>query len=207
MIYVYDIVVNFTDNFYYDFYEWDNKDNLINIKKIPLFRVSTNTIYDFINYKIKVNRELLSLIENKTIMFKKNRDKYIYSAVFSDTEKSIVLSFDNKGNVLYKSSMLLDEEEDTNTIVVNQKEVIIKYKRYSINNKKILRSDINNRNIIVKELKRIYENKEYDKLKYIYYELFEETLNDNKKIFNYLLKRVDEYINDYCKVLDYLKIK
>ena len=207
MIYVYDIVVNFTNKYYYDFYEWDNKDNIINVKKIPLFRVSTNTIYDFINYKIKIDQSFLMIIENKTIMFKKNRDKYIYSAVFSDTEKSIVLNFDNKGNVIFKSAMLFDEEDDTNSISMNKKEEIIKYKKYSINKSKLLRNDIIKKNTVEKELKKIYDNKEYNKLKYIYYELFDIYLSDYNLVYNSLLQNINEYVNEYYKVLDYLKIK
>ena len=38
MNYIYDIVLNFNKE-YYSFYEWNRKDNIINVKKIPLFLV------------------------------------------------------------------------------------------------------------------------------------------------------------------------
>ena len=47
MNYYYDIVVNFQDTNYM-FYDWNEKDNIEFIKKIPIFQVTTNTLKDFI---------------------------------------------------------------------------------------------------------------------------------------------------------------
>ena len=107
MTYVYDIILNFTDNYYYDFYEWNVKDNIINVKKIPLFRVDKNTLNDFINYKIKVNKSLLKQIDNKSIMNKKYKDKYIYIALLSSGEKSIGLCFEYKQQNEFRHESLL----------------------------------------------------------------------------------------------------
>ena len=54
MNYYYDIVVNFQDTNYM-FYDWNEKDNIEFIKKIPIFQVTTNTLKDFISevYQIK----------------------------------------------------------------------------------------------------------------------------------------------------------
>ena len=38
MEYIYDIVLNFNDC-YYEFYEWNSKDKIINVKKIPVYRI------------------------------------------------------------------------------------------------------------------------------------------------------------------------
>ena len=42
MNFIYDIVLNFNKN-YYNFFEWNKKDNIISVKKIPLFLVDNNT--------------------------------------------------------------------------------------------------------------------------------------------------------------------
>lgn len=207
MTYVYDIILNFTDNYYYDFYEWNVKDNIINIKKIPLFRVDKNTLNDFINYKIKVNKSLLKQIDNKSIMNKKYKDKYIYIALLSSGEKSIGLCFDKNGNILYKSSMLLDEEEDANIIALNQTITKLKYKKLSKNSINLLRSDIQKKNIIIKELNKIYNNSEYKKLKYIYYDIFNKISDDYCLIYKELINKIDERIQDYGLLFDKLDVK
>ena len=65
MNYYYDIVVNFQDTNYM-FYDWNEKDNIEFIKKIPIFQVTTNTLKDFISYNIIINEEILNTIKDKT---------------------------------------------------------------------------------------------------------------------------------------------
>ena len=48
MNYIYDIVLNFNKE-YYSFYEWNRKDNIINVKKIPLFLVD-NECFNIMKY-------------------------------------------------------------------------------------------------------------------------------------------------------------
>ena len=42
MNFIYDIVLNFNKEYYY-FFEWSKNDNIVNVKKIPLFLVSKET--------------------------------------------------------------------------------------------------------------------------------------------------------------------
>jgi len=190
MNYIYDVVLNFTNNYYYDFFEWDKKDNLVNIKKALLIRVDSSTLLDFINYKIKVDSNFLASIENKSMTFKK-QGNYKYLAIFSNKEKCIAIVFLENGTILYKSSMLLDEEEEANNIVDNEI-VKIKYKKLELNNNYLtLRSDIEKKKYTLKEIKKIYINHEYDKLKYIYYDLFDD-FSDNITMYNSIIN----YLND-----------
>ena len=188
MNYIYDVVFNFTNNYYYDFFEWDKKDNLVNIKKAPLIRVDSKTFLDFIDYKIKVDKSFLSLIENKSMSFKKN-ENYKYLVVLSNKEKCIALVFRENGLILYKSAMLLDEEEEANQLV-SEEIFKIKYKKLEqYNNYFTLRGDIEKKKYMLKEVKKIYNNQEFDRLRYIYYDIFD-TFSDNitmyKEILNYL---------------------
>ena len=48
MNYIYDIVLNF-NKLYYDFYEWKESDNLLNFRKIPLFKIDDKD-YNAYNY-------------------------------------------------------------------------------------------------------------------------------------------------------------
>ena len=201
MNYVYDIILNFSDSFFYDFYEWDVNDNIINLKKVPIIKVNKNTIYDFINYKIKIDKNFLSTINNKTIFLKKDKNKYNYICILSDGKKSIGICFYKNGFVLYKSAMLLDEEDEVNKMVVNQKEININYKKYEYNSNKILRCDIKRKKEIIKELNREYKNKEYDKLKYIYYEIYNKQSNDIESIYNTLINNINDYLNKINNVV------
>ena len=201
MTFIYDVLLNYTNNYYYDFYEWDKKDNIVNVKKIPLIRVNKNILCDFINYKIKVNKSFLHLLDNKSIYLKKDKDRYNYSVILSSGEKSIGIVFNDDGIIIYKSSMLLDEDEDACRLSLKQKEINIKYKKYDFNSNILLRCDINKKNNIIKELKRIIYNKEYDRLKYIYYEIFNKTSNDIDNMYNKLTNSIDNFIDKYDLLL------
>ena len=47
MNYIYDVVLNFNKEFY-EYFEWKKKDNIINIKKIPVFNVSNEIFLSMI---------------------------------------------------------------------------------------------------------------------------------------------------------------
>ena len=62
MIYIYDVILNFTDNYYYEFYEWNKNDNLLNFKKIPIIYVNNKVLDDFIKNMIRINKTFLKKI-------------------------------------------------------------------------------------------------------------------------------------------------
>ena len=47
MDYIYDIILNFQNN-YYEFYEWKKEDKIINIKKILVYKISNE---DYLSLK------------------------------------------------------------------------------------------------------------------------------------------------------------
>ena len=65
MRFIYDIVVNFEKDFF-EFYEWEKEDNIVNIKKIPLFLVNNET-YKIIKYEnVTINSAIVDKIRYKT---------------------------------------------------------------------------------------------------------------------------------------------
>ena len=52
MDYIYDIVLNFNDD-YYEFYEWKQEDKIINIKKIPIYKIPTNKYLDITTISVE----------------------------------------------------------------------------------------------------------------------------------------------------------
>ena len=97
MDYIYDIVLNFHEQ-YYDFYEWKPSDKIINIKRIPIYKISTK---DYINIK---NNEVT--LERNTIP-KTNKIFLITSGI-----EVMGIYIDNSGKVLKKSSLLFEESDD-----------------------------------------------------------------------------------------------
>ena len=114
MIYTYDILLNWTkDNKLLDFYEWTLEDDLEHIKKIPIIRVNESFLKDLLTAKIKIDSNFLSKIKYKTESYFHNEiDVIDYAVIVTTLKKSLALELDSEGNVLYKSNLLLDEEEE-----------------------------------------------------------------------------------------------
>ncbi len=199
MTYIYDIVLNFTDvNRYFDVYEWEKDDHLVNIKKALILRVNNKVLNDFIKYKIKVNKTFLEFIKDKSMCYKKDKIKYL--VVLSNGEKSVAFSFDELGNIIYKSSLFFDEEEIINKMALKIDKTDIIYTNYDSDyDFSLPRHFLEKNKYVNKELKSLYNLKKYEELRYIYYEIFNAIENDNKLIYERLLN-YKEYINKY----DYL---
>ena len=52
MNYIYDILLNYNKKLY-EFYDWNLSDSIVHIRKIPIFKISTNQLIDLVNNKIK----------------------------------------------------------------------------------------------------------------------------------------------------------
>ena len=58
MNYIYDILLNF-QNEYYDFFEWNTNDQITHIKKIPIIKVSNEggNYYEYDNDKKRISKK------------------------------------------------------------------------------------------------------------------------------------------------------
>ena len=114
MIYTYDILLNWTkDTRLKEFYEWNLEDDLEHIKKIPIIRVKDIMLKSLLTSKIKIDKTFLSKIKDKTESYFHNEiDVIDYAVIVTTSKKSLALELDNEGNVIYKSNLLLDEEEE-----------------------------------------------------------------------------------------------
>jgi hypothetical protein len=173
MKYIYDIILNFNDK-YYDFFEWDDKDNIEYIKKIPVFKVSNEVIRDLKIDKIQVDLEFLKNIYNKTDIYTNiGINKVEYICLFCSNDSVIGVEFNSKGISMYKSDLLIEESLDIIDYCSNIKEIKLNYKIIDYEKIKfITRKEENMINFIKRELKYINESKDIDKLKYLYYECF-----------------------------------
>lgn len=177
MNYIYDIMLC-PDNKLYDFYDWDNS-KIIHVKKIPIFKVKTK------QYKEIKNNNILLEESYRCELFNK---KFINLVLVTNGKEIIAVS-----NNL-KSNLLLDELEDILDDIDDIRITELKYKIVSKNNIVFnTRYEEERVNKIKENILSIYQNKEFDKLKYIYFELFNKKEEDIKKIVEDIINNINNY--------------
>lgn len=187
MNYIYDIVLNFQPKFY-QFYEWNRTDNIKNISKIPVFRISTKDILNFQNNKIKVEESFIKKIKEAN-----KKSKKIICLV-SNTQVSMGLLFTEEGILSKKSSLIFEEEEEVNiysqTLPVT-KITYIENTPLPYSNK--LRIETEKKELLKKY---ITETQDLSTLKYIYFEYYKEECESKTTIKKSLLKELDNQWNN-----------
>ncbi len=203
MIYIYDILLNLRQiDEGLEFYEWKEDDLIEHIKKVPLFKVSKTLIEDLFTNKLQLDITILPKIRNKAICYFNGETKQIpYLVLLSDGRKCFAIELDNKGNTLYKSSLLLDEEEEVLEMTEELVELPIGYKKTKIKNNKdqLTRFEKDNQKFLLRELEKIKDNKE--EINYLYEEYFDNNLTSIEDKFNTLKDNVYIGSNNYIKEL------
>ena len=95
MNYAYDILLNFiNEERVYEFFEWQKKDNIKNINRIPVFLLKEEDLVNIINNKVIIDKEFLKLINNKTIVFEDRKDYIIkYACIITDKTKFMLVCY------------------------------------------------------------------------------------------------------------------
>lgn len=211
MNYIYDILLNYS-SLPYEFFEWNSSDTITHIRKIPLIRVSADTLIDIRDYEVKFDNSFLESIKRKTEVFNRKNIRIIEEAcLFSDGINVIAIMI--KNNHLLKSKLLLDEEEEVLAISERLKEQEIKYTKIKKNNNSEYktRKQMEILQKLRKQLNKLFYEKNHDTLKYIYYECFnekEENINLIRKKFYSILDGHNESVIEHLKnILKILEIK
>jgi hypothetical protein len=204
MNYIYDVLANFNSSFY-DFFDWNVDDDIVHIKKLPILKVS----YSFFNkikyHDVVVSKDLLDKIYHKTDFFKISKNKYNYVCAFCDGNEAIILNFSSDGSVLGRSSFLIDEENEVIDLsecleVVDYSIIDFKECEYSVFK---TRKELFDINYFLSELNKMSE----DKLKYLYFECFNEFESDINNVFNRIIGELDNSFSSICdKVSNFLKL-
>lgn len=174
MNFIYDILINFNDSLY-DFYEWNISDNVVHIRKIPLFRISTCELDDIKNFVLKFDFDFIKKLENKTEKFtSKDVEKILYASLFSDGKDVVAVKFNSKGISYQVSKLLIDEQEEVLEVVENFNNYVIKYEKLNKKNSNDFktRMQVEKYNYILRLLNKLEKKQEIDKLKYLYFECF-----------------------------------
>lgn len=194
MNYYYDVLLNYQDK-YFMFYEWDELDVIEFVKKIPLFHVDSKVVIDMISKIFKIEDSFLKQIENKT---KLKQNKYLkYNCIVSDGKNSLALEFNEDGEVINKSSLMVEDELNINEFIYSIKESKINYEiiKNDIFTKEI-RQEIKIKKILKLEIESMYEKKEYSKLKFIYLEWFNEILDNIDTMYNNMLNSIKNKLTE-----------
>lgn len=202
MNYIYDIILNFNEEFY-DFYEWNNNDNVINVRKIPVLKVDENTYVSLRNNKIQVSMETIDSLKKNFSLYNEKIEGNIICLITNGMSAFGVM-FNNNGYLIKRSGMLFDEEEE----VIDESENIKEVKIDFIKNEK---QKSNNISRIVKEKQKFikdYISSLDDELtlKYIYYDYFEKE-EDKNNIKEILLSEINsEWNSKLSKLYDLTKL-
>ena len=211
MIYTYDILLNWTkDERLKEFYEWNLEDDLEHIKKMPIIRISASFLKDLLTSKIKIDKSFLSKIKYKTESYFHNEiDVIDYAVIVTTLRKALALELDNEGNVMYKSNLLIDEEEEVLEIGEELVVMDISYKIMSKNNKVsyLTRKEEEEKKFLTKEIKKIKKNKEESKLNYLFKEFFIDDVGTFNDTLNVLEKeKSKDYNSFHHKLYNLLKL-
>lgn len=208
MIYIYDILLNFNNEFY-EFFEWEKNDNIIHCKKIPIFKVKTSFIEDLLSKEIKLNSSFANLIYNKTEIYDNKKVKTIkYCSLVTDGYKVLGILLDNDYKVIKLSDLLIDEADDCLGISIRCNNIEIEYNILS--NLKInyflTRKEKNIKKYLLEEIEKIYCNKEILKLKYLYFEYFNKNEDNIDLIYKELISSLKEINKNHFKLFELVKL-
>ncbi len=204
MNYIYDILLNFNTSLY-DFYEWNDNDDITHIRKMPVFKVNTQMIEDIKHHKIEVESKFLNKIKSKTEMFQKKSIKQIeYACLFTNGKECIAVLL-QANMITLKSRLLLDEEEDVLDMSATMEEIGISYKK--IGNIFYCpfqtRKESEMKKYIQKELSKITD----DGLEYLYYECFNERPGEGISLKCKIKERLTyDFDNTAKKLYDFFKL-
>lgn len=173
MDYVYDIVLNF-QNKYYDFYEWQKNDKIINIKRLPIYKIT--------------NKDYLNLKYNDVTIDVNSLSKPSKMFLVTSGLEVMGLIIDNKGNIIKRSSLIFEESDD----ILNDRDLIKQIDlKYHINHihKTRLMSRINQtkKQYINNCFQNLDKQKDEYFLKYLYYDIYNLELDDIDKIYDDLI--------------------
>ncbi len=196
MTYIYDVTLNFNEVLY-DFFEWNNNDNLIHVRKIPIFKVSNDTFLNVLTYEVQLSDEILYKIKDKTDTYGK-KTKSFTSCLIRNEDNIIALKFDDNGISKQVSSIIIEEELDILEIRVK---LTKSFEYKTLTKRKFLTStryDSLNRTYLQNQINNLSIDNDREKIKYLYFEYFGKYINDEKTALNKLKKEVikDNYNNN-----------
>ena len=202
MVYIYDILLNFNKNLL-EYFEWEETDSIKYIKKVPLFKVNTKFIKDII-YKIII---LDDSFINKVPKYEMNGMKDAGSVCLFTDGSMVVGVFLKNGSPVNLSRLLLDEEQEVLEISENMNLFDINYcvkGNRNFNRDNLTRKENNIKESLFKEFKKLFVDKKYDKLLYLYYEYTNKEGKNVEYVYNFLCDSLNTFNDRHIHIYDIL---
>ena len=192
MTYIYDIILNFHKN-YYNFFEWNSKDIIYHMKKIPLIRVSDKDLNILKYNEITIDKELLLNFKNKSIMYTTNKNNNILLLI-SNKKESLGLMFNEEGILLKRSGLLFEESEEIEELSKELEITKIKY----IKNKETNKQNTSRKKEKRKKYIKNYLNniKDENIFNYLYYDIYQKEKINKINIKELLLQENNNNLID-----------
>ena len=207
MIYIYDVLLNFNTSLI-EFFEWEENDLIKYVKKLPIYKVSDDFLYNLVKNEIKVSDDFLNEIKDKTL-FEEKSEEFKYCSLLTNNKIVLGVLFNEFGNVLYLSRLLIEEEKEILTIANRLSLYHINYEICNFNNEisdNLTRKERNIKNNLLKTINFLYKNNDFEKLNYLYYEYFNKIENNNDKIYNSLILSMDSFNSKHTALYDILTL-
>lgn len=199
MIYIYDILLNFSDGVLYEFYEWNTNDDIQNMKKIKMVKIDKQDFEQFLHYKIKISTDfLLKIFKSCEVYSNKGVETLDYCCLFSDGSRVLAIEFSKNGESICKSKLLLDEEEEIAYLASNLAFTPLEYTVVKEENslRFLTRRELKMKKYLTAELQETFQSKNYHKLKFLYYEYYDEVVNSYQVMVDKLIHSMDNYLDD-----------
>ena len=209
MIYIYDLTLNFSDRLY-DFYDWKDTDNITHYRKIPLIKLSDKKYDKFLNNKVVVDEELLSLVRDKAQQYKGRMLKTVkYAFVLTNGFDAFAVMLDDGGTSVKKSKLVIGEELEVIDLANNLKVKDVSFNIVCKDNfvNKFTRDEEVIINGVVSKINDHKDNLEL--LKYLYYEwnnkiyvgksCYDDLIKDITSQYSDKLNKLNEILNLYVK--------
>ena len=201
MHYIFDVLINLKKEIY-DIYDWNRKDSIVNLRKVPIIKVSEKQFFDLFTNVVQIEESFLEKIYNKADAFQKFHYQVLeYVCVITDGKKAFVSEFKDQKNE-YISLMLFDEEEEVLDIARSMEEINLSYQVLMKRNSSLkTRKEIQKISFVQNELSKITD----DKLMYLYLECFNKSSGEKKQMKIDIQNQLDDrvFLN---KVYDFFKL-
>ena len=163
MKYLNDVLLNF-DEIAYEFYEWEKEDDLVRIKRVPVVCISEKDLFIFLQNKIQIDKEELSVCSKKE-----------HIIIFTSKKDHIAIEFDLEGKELFRSRLTIEDDLNVCEIAYSLKEKKLRYQTLQkICHQREMRIASKEKQLIQIELKVIEASHQIEKLSYLFYEWFDE---------------------------------
>lgn len=206
MLYVYDILLNFTDvHTYLNFFEWENKKELTHVKKIPLLKIPNYQLKEIYENRIQLQDAIWAKLQGKA---KASGKKNLTTFLLTDGMKVFAVAFNSKSVLEMRSELLADDEDDI--VQLGDDLPFIKLE-YRILNKTYQKRFCTRKEMTIKaylksEFLKAYQKEDKNKLMYLYKDYFNQNETDIKTMYESLTSSLEQIDSKHKKLYDLLQL-